>query len=145
MKVLNEEEIRTEKSFDSIESKKKLAFICVHNSCRSQIAEALAKKNISHKFEIYSAGTDISKGLNKDAIRLMKELYNIDIEKTQHSKLLNEIPNVDIIITMGCDVECPNHLCLERYDWGLEDPSGKTDIEFKKIIKQIEENIMNFL
>ncbi len=122
--------------------KKKIAFICVHNSCRSQIAEALAKKYISDRYDIYSAGTDTSKGINKDAIRLIKEKYDIDMSLSQKSKLITNIPKVDIVITMGCNVSCPNISCSERYDWGLDDPSGKSDEEFMLIINKIEEKIL---
>ena len=80
----------------------KVAFICVHNSCRSQIAEALAKKFASDIFEVYSAGTMIKDEINQDAVRLVKELYNIDMEKSQYSKLISDLPEIDIGITMGC-------------------------------------------
>ena len=89
--------------------KPKVAFICVHNSCRSQIAEALGKYLASDVFESYSAGTETVPQINQDAVRLMKQLYGIDMEQTQYSKLLNELPPVDIVITMGCNVApiCP--------------------------------------
>ena len=122
--------------------KKKVAFICVHNSCRSQIAEALGKYFASYDFEFYSAGTETKPQINQDAVRLMKQLYDIDMEKTQYSKLLKDIPEVDIVITMGCNVQCPYLPCQYREDWGLEDPTGKDDKEFIKVIKKIEENIM---
>ena len=122
--------------------KKKVAFICVHNSCRSQIAEALGKYFASDVFEFYSAGTETKPQINQDAVRLMKQLYDIDLEKTQYSKLLKDIPEVDIVITMGCNVQCPYLPCQYREDWGLEDPTGKDDKEFIKVIKKIEENIM---
>ncbi len=120
----------------------KIAFICVHNSCRSQIAEALGKIHLNGFFEVYSAGSDTSKGINKDAIRLMKRMYNIDLERTQKPKLIADIPSVDIVITMGCNVSCPNISCKKREDWGLDDPSGKSDDEFIKIIKTIESKII---
>ncbi len=106
---------------------KKVAFICVHNSCRSQIAEALGKLLASDVFESYSAGTETKPRINQDAVRLMKQLYGIDMERTQLSKLLCDIPAVDIVITMGCNVQCPNLPCQHREDWGLEDPTGKDD------------------
>ena len=87
--------------------KMKVAFICVHNSCRSQIAEALGKYLASDVFESYSAGTETKPQINQDAVRLMKEIYQIDMEETQYSKLLSDIPPVDIVITMGCNVNCP--------------------------------------
>ena len=116
----------------------KVAFICVHNSCRSQIAEALGKHYASEVFESYSAGTEVRPQINQDAVRLMKELYNIDMEQNQKSKRLLEIPSVDVVITMGCNVTCPFVPCKIREDWGLDDPTGKSDEEFKKVIYAIE-------
>ncbi|WP_177164017.1 arsenate reductase ArsC [uncultured Fusobacterium sp.] len=117
---------------------KKVAFICVHNSCRSQIAEALGKHYGGEIFESYSAGTETKPQINQDAVRLVKKIYGIDMEKTQKSKLLSEIPNVDIVITMGCNVNCPTLPCEHREDWGLDDPSGKSDEEFMKVIDIID-------
>ena len=118
-------------------SKKKVAFICVHNSCRSQIAEALGKHLASDVFESYSAGTETKPQINQDAVRLMKQLYGIDMEQTQRSKLLEDIPPVDIVVTMGCNVACPFLPCRYREDWGLDDPTGKSDEEFERTIKLI--------
>lgn len=87
--------------------KPKVAFICVHNSCRSQIAEALGKHLRGNEFAFYSAGTETKPQINQDAVRLMKELYGIDMEKKQYSKLISSIPEPDISISMGCDVGCP--------------------------------------
>lgn len=120
---------------------KKVAFICVHNSCRSQIAEALGKHFAIDVFESYSAGTETKPQINQDAVRLMKKLYGIDIEKTQRSKLLSDIPSVDIVITMGCNVNCPFLPCEYREDWGLDDPTGKSDEEFIRVIDMIEAKI----
>ena len=120
----------------------KIAFICVHNSCRSQIAEALCKHLAADVFDAYSADTAVKEEINQDALRIMKDLYNIDM-KNQYSKLITDIPNPDIAISMGCNVVCP---FIERgfdYDWALEDPTGKSDVEFIKVIKKIEENIIN--
>ncbi|NLK99613.1 MAG: arsenate reductase ArsC [Clostridiales bacterium] len=124
------------------DNKPKVAFICVHNSCRSQIAEALGKHFAADVFESYSAGTEVKAQINQDAVRLMKELYGIDMEITQHSKLLDKIPSVDIVITMGCNVNCPSLPCKHREDWGLDDPTGKDDDEFKKVISTIERKII---
>lgn len=121
--------------------KLKVAFICVHNSCRSQIAEALCKHLNSDICESFSAGTEVKPSINQDAQRLMKQIYHIDMEKTQKSKLLDEIPDVDIVITMGCNVSCPSLPCRHREDWGLNDPSGKSDDEFIKVINEIENKI----
>lgn len=121
---------------------KKIAFICVHNSCRSQIAEALGKHLASDVFESYSAGTETKPQINQDAVRLMKEMFGIDMEQTQYSKLISDIPDVDIAISMGCNVGCP--FIGRRFDdnWGLEDPTGKSDVEFKKIIHEIEKKVL---
>ncbi len=122
---------------------KKVAFICVHNSCRSQIAEALGKKLAGDIFESYSAGTETKPQINQDAVRLMKQVHKIDMEATQHSKLLSDIPQADVVITMGCNVQCPFLPCSHREDWGLEDPTGKSDAEFLKTIRLIEEKILD--
>lgn len=120
----------------------KVAFICVHNSCRSQIAEALGKYYASDVFESYSAGTETKPMINQDAVRIMKELYGIDMEKSQRSKLLSDIPPVDVVITMGCNVHCPYLPCSLREDWGLVDPTRKSDEEFIKAIEEIETKIL---
>ena len=122
---------------------KKVAFVCVHNSCRSQIAEALGKKLASDTFESYSAGTETKPRINQDAVRLMKDLHSIDMEATQYSKLLSDIPAVDVVITMGCNVQCPFLPCSHREDWGLEDPTGKDDEAFIATIRAIEEKILD--
>mgnify|MGYP003550173591 FL=1 len=89
-------------------NKKVIAFICVHNSCRSQIAEALGRYLLSDKFSCYSAGTVLKDKINQDAVRLIKDLYGIDMENNgQKSKLISSIPNPDLAISMGCGVTCP--------------------------------------
>ena len=120
----------------------KVAFICVHNSCRSQIAEVLGKHFANEVFESYSAGTETKPQINQDAVRLMKQIYDIDMEKTQRPKLLADIPPVEIVVTMGCNVTCPFLPCKHREDWGLEDPTGKSDEEFKKAIELIELKVL---
>ena len=122
--------------------KPKVAFICVHNSCRSQIAEALGRYLASDVFESYSAGTQTVPQINQDAVRLMKQIYGIDMEQTQHSKFLNELPPVDIVVTMGCNVTCPYLPCKHREDWGLEDPTGQSDDRYLQIMRQIEQKIL---
>lgn len=121
--------------------KAKVAFVCVHNSCRSQIAEALGKHLASDVFESYSAGTEIAAQINQDAVRLVKEIYHIDLESSQHSKLLSELPPIDVLITMGCNVTCPYLPCKLREDWGLDDPTGKGDEELIETIAAIEKKI----
>ncbi len=121
---------------------KKVAFICVHNSCRSQIAEALGKHFRGDDFEFYSAGTETKPQINKDAVRLVKQLYGIDMETSQFSKTFDKIPAPDIAISMGCDVGCP--FIGRDFDdnWGLPDPTGKSDDEFIEVIREIERRIM---
>lgn len=125
--------------------KKKVAFICVHNSCRSQMAEALGKLYGFDIFESYSAGTETKPEINQDAVRIIKDLYNIDMNETQKSKLISDIPEVDIVIKMGCNVVCPVMPANHIEDWGLEDPTGKSDEEFIKVAKTIEEKIKELI
>ena len=124
-------------------NKPKVACVCVHNSCRSQIAEALGKHLASDAFESYSAGTETKPQINQDAVRLMNRLYGIDMEQTQHSKLLSDIPPADIVVTMGCNVKCPLLPCKYREDWGLNDPSGMDDTVFLETITLIRDKISN--
>ncbi len=121
--------------------KKKIAFICVHNSCRSQIAEALGKHLRGDGLDFYSAGTETKPQINQDAVRLMKALYGIDMELTQYSKTVDRIPPPDVAISMGCDVCCPFIGRAFDDDWGLPDPTGKSDAEFVEVIKRIESNV----
>lgn len=121
--------------------KKKVAFVCVHNSCRSQIAEALAKEIYSDKIEAYSAGTQLVEKINQDAVRIMKDIYNIDMEKTQFSKLVTDLPDIDILVKMGCNVICPYLPNEIEEDWGLDDPSGKDDKAFIDTISKIKEKL----
>lgn len=123
-------------------TKPKVAFICVHNSCRSQIAEALGKALASDVFESYSAGTETKPQINQDAVRPIKALYGIDMEQTQYSKLISDIPEPDIAISMGCNVGCPFIGRPFDDNWELEDPTGKSDEEFKKVIDEIRVRIM---
>ena len=121
--------------------KKKIAFICVHNSCRSQLAEALGKHFRGDEFEFYSAGTETKPQINKDAVRLMKKLYGIDMELTQYSKTVDKIPTPDVAISMGCDVGCP--FIGRDFDdnWHLPDPTGQSDEAFTEVIREIESNL----
>lgn len=126
--------------------KMKVAFICVHNSCRSQIAEALGKKLKGEKIDFYSAGTELVPRINQDSVRLMKEIHGIDMEESQYSKLIDDLPEVDYVISMGCNVVCPilpfKH---KKYDWGIEDPTGKSDEEFIKVIDEIERKLKDLI
>ena len=124
-------------------AKKRIAFLCVHNSCRSQMAEALGRHLAGDRFDFYSAGTETKPRINQDAVRLMKQVYGIDMEQTQHNKPLSALPAVDIVVTMGCNVQCPTFPCSHREDWGLDDPSGKEDSAFLAVMAQIETKILD--
>ena len=122
-------------------NKKKIAFICVHNSCRSQIAESLGKHLAGNKFEFYSAGIETKPQINQDAVRLMKKLYEIDMEQSQYSKTIDKIPVPDIVISMGCDVGCPFMGKALDDNWELPDPTGKSDKHFIQVIEEITRKI----
>ena len=121
--------------------KDKVAFICVHNSCRSQIAEALGKHFAGDKYDFYSAGTETKPQIDKDAVRLMKQLYGIDMEQTQYSKTIDSIPVPDTVISLGCEVGCPYIGRAFDDNWGLSDQSGQRDEAFIEVIKQIEDRV----
>ncbi|AFV01160.1 MULTISPECIES: arsenate reductase ArsC [unclassified Dehalobacter] len=123
-----------------MKEKIKIAFVCVHNSCRSQMAEAIAKLIAADSFEAYSAGVEI-KQLNQEAVAVIHELYGVDMNQSQKSKLISDIPPVDIVVTMGCNVDCPYLPCRYREDWGLEDPTGKDKTEFIKTAELIENKL----
>lgn len=125
-----------------INNKPVVAFVCVHNSCRSQIAEALGRHLASNVFYSCSAGTETKPQINQDAVRLVEKMYPISM-KNQYSKLIENIPSPDIVITMGCNVKCPYLPCKHREDWGLDDPTGKSDDEFINVIKTIENKILD--
>lgn len=125
--------------------KKKVAFICVHNSCRSQMAEGWAKKLGSDVLEVYSAGTEDYPEVKPLAVQVMEEA---GVDMSEHSpKLLADIPEeVDILITMGCNVVCPFLPNSYSEDWGLEDPSGGPIEGYRKtrdLIKEKVEDLIN--
>ena len=120
-----------------------VAFVCVHNSCRSQLAEATAKILAADVFEAYSAGTEKENEINPVAVEVIKELYAVDMTATQHVKLLEALPRIDSLVTMGCNVTCPYLPCQHREDWGLEDPSGKDKEAFLKTAALIKEKMLD--
>ena len=133
-----------------MDRKVKVAYVCVHNSCRSQMAEALTKLYHDDFFEAYSGGTETRPQINQDAVRIIKQLHNVDMNETQSSKLVDELPEVDVVITMGCNVDCPWLPCQFREDWGLDDPSHGPDEGFiltqniiQDKIKSLKERILN--
>lgn len=122
--------------------KPKVAFVCVHNSCRSQMAEALGKKLAGEVFESYSGGTEVKDRINPDAVRMMKKLYGIDMEESQYSKLVSQLPQPDVVIYMGCNVSCPTFTAPYTENWGLEDPTGQSDQVFEETIQTIYNKIL---
>lgn len=121
-------------------NKKKVAFICVHNSCRSQMAEGFGHHLGSDVFESYSAGSEQYPEVKPLAVEVMKEA-GIDVSK-QYPKLIADIPqDLDYVITMGCGVTCPIIPSAHTEDWGLDDPSGKGIEEFRKTRDLIEEKV----
>jgi arsenate reductase len=106
-------------------NKPKVAFVCVHNACRSQIAEALGKHLAVDVFESFSAGTQLQERINPDAIRLIKQLYGVDMEQSQYPKLIADIPPVDVVVTMGCNRAVPLY-AMQSGEWigGLTIPRG---------------------
>ncbi|ACB84553.1 arsenate reductase ArsC [Natranaerobius thermophilus] len=121
--------------------KPKVAFICVHNSCRSQMAEALGKLYASDVFDSYSAGTETKPEINQDAVKVVKDLYGVDMNQDQYSKLISELPDIDVVIKMGCNVACPYLPAKHEEDWGLDDPSGKSQEEFVRTAREIERKV----
>lgn len=124
--------------------KKKVAFVCVHNSCRSQMAEGWAKKLGSEVFEAYSAGTESYPEVKPLAIKVMEEA-GVDMSG-HYPKLLSDIPaEVDILITMGCNVKCPHVPCRYREDWGISDPSGGTIEDYRRTRDVIKERVEDLI
>lgn len=121
--------------------KPKVAFVCVHNSCRSQMAEALGKLFASDIFDSYSGGTEKKPKINQDAVKTINKLYGVNMNETQYSKLITELPEVDIVVKMGCNVVCPFLPSKHEEDWRLDDPTGKDEKEFIKTARIIEEKV----
>jgi protein-tyrosine-phosphatase len=122
----------------------KIAFVCTHNSCRSIIAEGWMKHYRNFEFSIYSAGTEKYPAPKPLAIEVMED-KGVDMSQAK-SKLLSDIPNtLDILITMGCGVECPYIPTRHREDWGIEDPSGKEKKYFEQARDIIEEKVIDLI
>lgn len=124
--------------------KYKVAFVCVHNSCRSQMAEGWTKKLGSDIFEVYSAGTEDYPEVKPLAVQVMEE---VGVDMSEHKpKLLSDIPSeLDLLITMGCNVVCPFVPNQHSEDWGLDDPSGgpiEGFRETRELIKQKVEELI---
>lgn len=124
--------------------KKVVAFVCVHNSCRSIMAEGWANHLGSDVLEVYSAGTEEYPGPKPMALEVMTDL-GIDMSYTS-SKLLEDIPGeLDILVTMGCGVECPYVPTKHREDWGLDDPSGGPKEGFEQTRDIIKEKVLDLI
>ncbi len=124
---------------------KKILFVCVENSNRSQMAEAFAKIHGKGKVEAYSSGSKPSGKINPKAIASMKELgYDLS---THDSKSLEQIPKIkyDYAITMGCGDECPFVQAEHRDDWKLDDPKHLEASEFNKVRDEIERRVKALL
>lgn len=120
---------------------KKILFVCVENSCRSQMAEAFAHINGGEKLGAYSAGSKASGKVNDKAIMAMQALgYDLN---THHSKSLQEIPNIDYdyAIMMGCGDECPDVRAKQRLDWAIPDPKNMQPLDFYKVRDMIETRV----
>ncbi|NLY45792.1 MAG: arsenate reductase ArsC [Tissierella sp.] len=124
--------------------KKKVAFICVHNSCRSQMAEGWAKKLGSDVLEVYSAGTEEYPEVKPLAVQVMEE---VGVDMSEHyPKLLKDIPGeIDILITMGCNVVCPFISNSHSRDWGLDDPSGGPIDGYRETRDLIKEKVEDLI
>jgi arsenate reductase (thioredoxin) len=125
--------------------KKSVLFVCIENSCRSQMAEAFARLYAIDSIQVYSAGSHPSGRVNSKAVETMAELgYDM---KDHYSKSLNEIPRdkYDFVITMGCGDECPFIPAEQHEDWNIPDPKDLPLEQFRKIRDQIGERVMELI
>lgn len=122
--------------------KPRVAFVCVHNACRSQMAEAIARILAGDVFDSFSAGTETKPAIDPTAVRLVREQYGVDMTETQYSKTLDALPEVDVVVTMGCNVQCPSLPCRRREDWGLDDPTGKEDSVYLAVMDTIRQRVL---
>ena len=122
--------------------KPRVAFVCVHNACRSQMAEAIARILAGDVFDSFSAGTETKPAIDPTAVRLVREQYGVDMTETQYSKTLDALPEVDVVVTMGCNVQCPSLPCRRREDWGLDDPTGKEDSVYLAVMETIRQRVL---
>lgn len=123
----------------------KVAFVCVHNSCRSQMAEGWLKSLKGDRdIEVYSAGTENYPEVKPKAVQVM-EAEGIDMSD-HYPKLLTDIPeSLDILITMGCNVVCPFVPNEHSEDWGLDDPSGGPIEDFEKTRDIIKSKVLDLI
>ncbi|MFA7417287.1 MAG: arsenate reductase ArsC [Acholeplasma sp.] len=122
---------------------KKVAFVCVHNSCRSQMAEGFAKVYGQGVLEVYSAGTENYPEVKPLAVQVMAEA-GVSLDD-QYPKLLDDIPVPDILITMGCNATCPWVPNEHQEDWGLDDPSGQGIEAFRVTRELIKQKVLELI
>ena len=125
--------------------KKRVLFVCIENSCRSQLAEAFARIHGGENVEAYSSGSRPSGVVNPKAIESMREIgYDLS---THTSKSLGDIPHVryDLVATMGCGDECPLINCIRREDWAISDPKEMSEEEFRGVRNEIERRVRTML
>jgi len=123
----------------------KIAFICVQNSCRSQIAEAITNSLSDGSFTSYSAGSEPSECIDPDAVRHLKKILGIQMTDKQRPKTISELPPVDIVVTMGCGISCPYLPCKRRVVWDIPDPKGMSDQKYIDVITLIEDKVKELL
>jgi protein-tyrosine-phosphatase len=125
--------------------KKRVLFVCVENSNRSQMAEAFARMLGGDAVEAYSAGSRPSGVINPKAIAAMQEL-GYDLAK-HGSKSLSELPAVefDFVATMGCGDKCPWIAARRRADWALPDPKHMSPEEYRNVRDQIRDHVSTML
>lgn len=109
------------------------------------MAEAIAKIIAFDVFEVYSAGTEIKGTINPQAVETIKNMYHYDMTMLQKPKLISDLPPIDVVVTMGCNVKCPYLPSRHREDCGLEDPTGKPAVEFERLAREIEKKIRDFM
>ena len=123
---------------------KRIAVLCIRNSCRSQIAEALCRHLGGDRFTCYSAGSEPGDNVDPTAVRLMQEIYGIDLS-TNRPKKISDLPKIDIIVTMGCGIACPVIPGTQRIEWHIDDPVGKGEEAYWMTLIHIEDNIRTLL
>lgn len=120
-------------------------FVCIENSCRSQMAEGFARKLGGQVLEVWSAGSKPSGKINETAIAVMKE-KGIDLAR-QSSKGLTDLPQAtwDYVITMGCGDACPHLPAKKRLDWVFPDPKNLPLEEFREVRDAIEDKVRDLI
>ncbi len=127
------------------EPKRRVLFVCVENSNRSQMAEAFARMHGGDRVDAHSAGSRPSGKVNPRAVQFMREVgYDLT---THHSKALDQFngTEIDVAVTMGCGDACPLVLAARREEWNIPDPKELPDDEFRKVRDSIERKVRELL